>query len=491
MFKALSKSEFLELAKKDSRIAVYKEVPADLLTPAGVFQAVSGESEGSSLLESFPETGESQYSFIGIDPVAIFQSQGKNITLKEKGNSRTFQQDPVQALREAMQRYSCKNLNPSYSFTGGAVGFASYDSVRLYENIPDQFADQTEMPDFFFHFYEKMIAFDHKRERALFLVAVEVGGDPDKAYQAGLSKIDALIEKASKEPEGKIEMNKPSSSVQEETVDCDDETYKKMVQKAKEYIIKGDIFQVVLSRTFQKKFSVKPFQIYRALRLTSPSPYMFFIDAKDFQVVGASPEMLVQVKNGTVSTMPIAGTRPRGKTPEEDAALEKELLKDDKEQAEHVMLVDLGRNDVGAVSKAGTVEVKEFKTVQRFSHVMHIVSRVVGQKKENCDAFDALRAIFPAGTLSGAPKVRAMEIIDELEKSKRGLYGGAIITIDAEGNLISCIAIRMAVLRNGIARVRAGGGLVYDSDPQTEANETRHKAKNVLNAIRLAEGELS
>jgi anthranilate synthase component 1 len=460
------------------KTAIYRELPADFLTPAIAFQALYEEGKGAALLESLTQKGGEHYSFLGLDPIAEFSSRGLKCLLKEHSKSLELSGDPLDFLREALNKYSCSNLPYSLSLAGGAVGFLSYDAVRLFEHLPDQKADPYHLPDLLFHFYEKIVLFDHSKKTVLFAVL-------DDSPQAK-EKLEQLIKKAHSFKEEKAAVNHGKT---EERVDVDDAAFEEIVKKAKGYLQTGDVFQVVCSRTFSKKYTASPLSIYLTLRRISPSPYLFFLDAKDFQLLGSSPEKLVQLKGDEISTVPIAGTRKRGKTEAEDDTLAAELLADEKENAEHMMLVDLSRNDVGRVSEIGTVKVKSFKQVEKFSHLMHIVSEVTGKIRKDLDALDVLKALFPAGTLTGAPKIRAMEIIHELETSRRGVYGGAIVAIDGKGDLQSCIAIRMALLKDGYAHVRAGAGVVYDSDPKKEAEETRIKAKNVLDAIRKAQGE--
>ncbi len=445
------------------RLAIYQEMPADFLTPALAFQALYEEGKGACLLESSEGTGQ-DFSFIGVRPFEIFSSSSR---------------EAFSELRNMLQAYSCQNLPPHLPLAGGAVGFMAYDSIRLLEEIPDHLPDLHQLPHLLFHFYSEFLIFDHAKKKVLFAVNVET-------EEEGETLLKDLIRRA----HAHREQPPISQGRTEETVDVTDEEFQEMVGKTKEYLQKGDVFQVVISRTFCKKITVSPFQIYLSLRRTSPSPYLFFFDAKDFCLVGASPEQLVSIKGDTVYTTPIAGTRKRGKTKEEDSALEKELLQDVKENAEHVMLVDLARNDIGKVSRPASVQVKSFKQIEKFSHVMHIVSQVEGTKRQDLDAVDVLQALFPAGTVSGAPKIRAMEIIDEIEKTKRGIYGGAIVALDGRGGLVSCLAIRMAFLKNQIAYIRAGAGVVYDSDPAKEAEETKLKAKSVLEAVRAAQGEI-
>ncbi len=372
-------------------------------------------------------------------------------------------------------------------FSGGAVGFACYDAIRLVEKIPAAGKDDFHLPDLHFGIYESFLVFDHIKHKLSIVSNVLVDEFPtlEAAYQAAVAKIAALeaeLGKVALLPEPLA--TEPALPVWESNFT--ETGFKAGVVKCKEYIKAGDAFQIVLSQRFTTKPAASALTIYRALRTINPSPYMYYLDYGDFEIVGASPETLVKVQNGVAETKPIAGTRPRGRDEAEDLALEKELLADAKECAEHVMLVDLGRNDLGRVSEFGTVRVKKFMNIERFSNVMHIVSEVESRIKPEIHPLRALMSCLPAGTLSGAPKIRAMEIIDSLEPHRRGLYGGSICYMDFRGNLDSCIAIRTMVLKDGIAYVQAGGGIVADSDPQAEYEETKHKAKALMRAVELA-----
>lgn len=481
----LSLEEFLELAKQGKRVAVFQEISSDFVTPISAYHALKAAGEKAVLLESGEKEEEvGRHSFIGLGPVAQFSSKGLSSTVTSAGKKREYSGHPFESLRALLAQQRCV-VSPSLPLlAGGAIGFITYDAVRLFEKVPDRHVDSTDLPDIFFLFHEAMIIFHHLKGTVTFSVVVDVGDDPAQDYTRAMQKIEK-IKKRLTEANG-FEKRLPHLENGAVFADLDDESYCGITEQAKSFVSKGDAFQIVLSRSFKKETQASPLDIYRALRTLNPSPFMFLIETEGFALVGASPERLVSLKEGIVETMPIAGGRPRGKG-EEDLALEKELLADEKEQAEHMMLVDLGRNDLGRICKPGSVKVKELKTVRRFSHVMHLVSKVTGVLKEEYDALDALQAVFPAGTLSGAPKIRAMEIIDELESSRRGIYGGAICQIDSRGDMDSCIAIRTAFIKDGIATVRAGAGIVYDSVPQSEADESRHKARAVLEAIKIAE----
>lgn len=481
--------QFTDAAKTAKHVAVYQEILADDITPITVFTALQEHMLSPSLLESGEKRSDTgRYSFLGFDPFAEFIAKNNQTIVRVNNTETHLTEPPIAALRNTLQKYHCADVPHNLGFIGGAVGFISYDAVRLFENIPDRHADVQKIPDLFFSFYRNCIIFDHQTEKLTVVRAVEITSDLNRIYQDAIGEIQKIIN-IIKNPKtittDNAETHSGNNNLDVE-IDISDEEYCKIVNKAKEYIIKGDAFQIVASRCFKQKITVTPFALYRALRRTSPAPYMFYLDRGDYVVVGASPEKLISVQNRIVTTHPIAGTRPR-KTPEYDEMIAAELMAAEKDRAEHIMLVDLGRNDIGKVSKPGTVKVVEFAQAKKFSHVFHLVSVVQSELAENCDALDALSAALPAGTLSGAPKIRAMEIIDELETSRRGLYGGVICSIDNAGNLDSCIAIRMAILRDGIATIRTGGGIVYDSDPQAEADETKHKAKSVLEAIAFAE----
>jgi anthranilate synthase component I len=493
MFARLSLEQFLEVAKTEQRIAVYQEIPGDRITSVSAFESLGAEAKGAALLESaIKEKDAGRYSVLGFQAFAEIRAKNKKVTVITPEKTETSEADAFTVIRQQFQKLRCKTLHPLSGFIGGMTGFVAYDAIRLFENIPDKNSDDLQLPDLHFKFYQHGIVFDHETNKAIITTLAEVKGNPTQAYEKAIAELERIKNKifsASIDLTSNSFSNTNKNTVADIQADPTDADYMQLVERAKHYITIGDIFQAVISRRFQKKFTVKPFDIYRALRFKSPAPYMFYLDYKDYQVVGASPERLVRVRNNVVSSSPLAGTRPRGATPEQDELLATELLHNDKEIAEHMMLVDLARNDVGAIAEPGQVTVKELLQVKKFSHVMHLSSTVEGQLKKEYDALDALRAGFPAGTLSGAPKIRSMEIIDELENSRRGLYGGAICNVNADGDLESCIAIRMAILKNGVATVRAGAGIVFDSIPAQEAQETRQKAAAMLEAIALAEGE--
>lgn len=479
-----------ELAAEYNIIPLVSEFYGDMDTPISVFKRMADKGE-SFLLESMGSSlVTSRYSFIGRNPFIIFLGKGNSSeTIYSDGRKETATGNPIENLEKLVSRYRAPRLDGIPSFNGGAVGFFSYDTVRLYENIPDKNEDDLGLPDLHFMLTDELIAFDHNKNKIDIIVNIHVSDNLEEAYSKACRRIDEIREEMEDYSSLKTSQ-KPArgGKVKIESNMTKDEFCKK-IERAKKYIEDGDIFQVVISQRFSVETDVDAFNVYRALRRINPSPYMYYLDFGNYKIVGASPEMLVRVENGTVQTGPIAGTRPRGKTVEEDMRLEKELLADEKEIAEHTMLVDLGRNDIGKVSEFGSVKVTRFKYVERFSHVMHIISDVEGKLRKDKTCFDALAAALPAGTLSGAPKIRAMEVIDELETKRRGAYGGAIGYISFNGSFDSCITIRTGVFKDGKAYVQAGGGIVYDSIPENEYNESVNKASAVIKAIESA-GEI-
>ena len=475
------------------RIPVVRTLPADLHTPVAVYLRLRGRCRYSFLFESV-EGGErlARYSFVGADPRAVVRSWDDRIEIErlrgpDAGVVEERTGDVREALRELQRRAPLVDAPGLPRFLGGAVGFFAYDSVRLQEAIPRTNPDPLGTPDVDLAIHDTVVAFDHLRSRLHLVCIGEVppGGDPNPVYDEAVAELDALTS----------DLDKPCPAPPTEgsgvaptwSTDFDRAAFVETVGKAKEHILAGDIFQVVLSRRLTADITCDPFAVYRALRILNPSPYLFFVEMGDHVLAGASPEFLVRVQGDVVETLPIAGTRKRGRTQAEDEALEAELLADPKERAEHEMLVDLGRNDIGRVARFGTVEVVDHAIVQRFSHVMHLVSRVRGTMREDAGALDALFATLPAGTLSGAPKVRAMEIIEDFEPTARGIYGGAIGYLDYRGDLDVCIAIRTAVFHAGRVHVQAGAGIVFDSVPDLEFDETTNKARALIEAVALAE----
>ena len=488
--------EFREKAKTGNTIPVYRPILADMETPVSAFYKLMPD-DFAFLLESV-EGGEkvARYSFLGSQPSVLFQSKGHKVTIEylAKGEKVSKEyEDPLAALEEVMHNYQPVNIEGLPQFHGGAVGYMSYDMVRFVEELPDNTEDELQLPDCFFMIAETILIFDHVNHQIKVVANAQIDGDVDAAYTDAVGKIDALVEKLTTVSE-KIAIRNSSNYTKTHQKSPPDlqsnftkPAYENVVRRAKEYIAAGDIIQVVPSQRFSRAVSVDSFDVYRALRVVNPSPYMFYLKCNSFDIVGASPEMMVRVEDGLVQTRPIAGTLPRGKTDAEDREFEQKLLADPKERAEHVMLVDLGRNDLGRVSEYHTVEVTDLMIVERFSHVMHIVSHVIGRLRDNLSAFDVIRACLPAGTLSGAPKIRAMEIIDELEPTRRGPYGGAVGYFSFSGSADTAITIRTAVIKDGVAYVQAGGGVVADSVPESEYYETMNKARALLNAIEMAE----
>lgn len=475
---------FCELAKENAYVLLFQEFPADTITPIGACIALENDQIKFDLLESSEkDTRIGRYSFICMDTLCEIEAIGADITCRESGTEQISQGDPLLFLRKKIEQYRAKSSSPLLGPGNGALGYVSYDAVRLFENLPDHHIETRKYPDLYCKIHKKTIVFDHKLKKIRIAIRVPINGNPKELYEENLKVIHELRETIHQHIM-EFPIPRIDQSVESEITD---EEYRKIVTRAKEFIRQGDIFQIVPSRAFRFTFNEPPLLLYRALRILESTPYMFFINGKNHCLLGASPEKLVSVKDGIVETIPLAGTRRRGEG-QEDFELEKNLLKDEKEIAEHIMLVDLGRNDIGKVAKIGSVEVKSLKKVERFSNVMHLASIVQGTLKEGLDGFDALFACFPAGTLTGAPKVRAMEIIDELESERRGPYGGAVFSIDGEGNFDSCIAIRTALVEENSAKLQVGAGVVYDSNPEREEQETKEKIATLLNAMKLAHG---
>ena len=489
MFKP-SLEEFKKLAKSGNLIPVYKEILADLDTPVSAYMKI-GDGDYSFLLESV-EGGEkwARYCFLGCDPAVVVSSKGRNITIDENGKrqeSKIESGTPLSAIKKILGRYNPVDVPGLPRFSGGAVGFISYDMVRFFEDLPEDTADDLNVPDSQFIITDTMLVFDNISQTIKMVSNAFIESDDlDKVYEQTIKKIGLLEEKL-KTP------LKISTQANEEVVqpkfesNFEKEKFKGAVDKVKQYILEGDAIQVVLSQRLSFDIKKQAFDIYRALRTVNPSPYMYFLKFGDIEVVGSSPEILVRLEDEKVEVRPIAGTRKRGKNEEEDVVLEKDLLQDEKELAEHIMLVDLGRNDLGRVAKISSVEVNESFTVERYSHVMHIVSNVRGILKEGLDCFDVLEATFPAGTVSGAPKIRAMEIIEEMEPNRRGLYAGAVGYIGFSGNMDTAIAIRTLVVKEQTAYLGVGAGIVADSVPESEFEETMNKGRALLKAVELAE----
>ena len=483
--------EFVDLAKRATFVPVVKELVADLLTPVSAFLKVAEHSDYAFLLESV-EGGEhvGRYSFLGKDPFLILRGRNGQTVMEKAGVTTDGDKPFVDTLRELMNSFQSAFVPGLPRFTGGAVGYFGYETSAWFEpTAARQDGARSAGDDAGFMVFDTVLAFDHVQHRILLISNARISPDEDlrSLYQFACAKIEFL----ERELERALSLKRPDGREQLTlTPNMSQEAYEAIVKKAKEYIAAGDIYQVVLSRRFEAEVSVDAFTVYRALRHVNPSPYMFFIRMGERSIVGASPEMLVRVEGRHAVTHPIAGTRPRGKTDEEDMRLAEELKRSEKERAEHVMLVDLGRNDIGRVCDYGTVRVPTFMTLERYSHVMHMVSVVEGQLAEGRDRLDALVSCFPAGTVSGAPKVRAMQIINELEPTRRGLYAGAVGYLDFAGNLDFCIAIRSILLENGKAYIQSGGGIVADSHPTAEFEETRDKARAMIRALELAQSGL-
>ena len=483
--------EFRELAQPGALVPVYREVLADLETPVAAYMKIAKGQSYAFLLESVEQADTlGRYSFLGANPSIVFKSKGTTCTLARDGRAEVYESDdPLQELRTLMAAYEPVAIEGVPEFHGGAVGYIGYDQVRFFERLPDDNPDQLDLPDLYFMITDTILIFDHVNNRIKIVSNVHVNGSAEEAYHEAVRKIDAL-ERTLRKPlvestecirSGNVDTTLTSSFTRD--------AFCEAVEKAKEYIRAGDIFQVVLSQRFQREVYASPVSLYRALRCINPSPYMTLVQFPDATLVGSSPEVMTQVKDGACMVRPIAGTRPRGETAEEDLALEKDLMADEKELAEHIMLVDLGRNDVGRVSAPGTVAPVPSRNmvVERYSHVMHIVTEVAGRLGPEEDAYSALRATFPMGTVSGAPKIRAMEIIDELEPVRRGPYAGGCGYISFSGDMDTCIIIRTMILKDGVAYLQAGAGIVYDSDPEREFDETVNKAKALFRAVELAE----
>jgi len=488
---SLTRQQFAELAREGNLIPVYREIISDLETPVSAYVKLGGEKY-SYLLESV-EGGEKwgRYTFLGADPACVFTYTGDMVTLLRDGRSETYKADgdPLFELKKIMSSFKPVATPGLPRFFGGAVGYLSYDSVRFFETMPETTIDELKTPDAFFVMTDTILIFDNITNTIKVVSNAFIGEDgADAAYDKACGKIDSLIDKL-KGPMPSFETVRGDPSASFES-NVDRAAFERNVEKCKEYIREGDIFQVVLAQRLKTTLHVPPFQVYRALRMVNPSPYMYYLNLGDISIVGASPESLVRVEEDVVEVRPIAGTRPRGADEEEDERLIKELLADAKERAEHIMLVDLGRNDIGRVAEGGSVNVNELMTIEKYSHVIHIVSNVLGRLRRGLDAYDTLRATFPAGTLSGAPKIRAMEIIEEMEGVRRGVYGGAVGYFSFSGNMDVAICIRTLFVKGATAYLGVGAGIVADSVPATEYQETINKGKALMKAVELAENGL-
>ena len=490
-----SYEQFCQLAEKGNTIPVYRHLLADALTPVSAYQRIAmpeggDPSQNSFLLESVVGGEQiAQHSFIAADPEVTFVAKRDQITIQRPGRDAELitSNDPLAELQKMLADFKPVHSPDLPRFTGGLVGYAGYDMVRYYENFGQGPVDDRDIADLAFGLYRTMVIFDHVYKAIKVVANAHITGDTRKAYDEAIEQIERTVGKlrtGTGQAVGEIQMEGLPETTFESNFSRED--FESAVDTCKEYIRAGDIFQVVLSQRLAVDTDATPFDIYRALRVVNPSPFMFIMNTPEMTLVGSSPEILCRVEDNIVTNRPLAGTRPRGKTAEEDQALADELLADDKERAEHIMLVDLARNDVGIVARPNTVKLSDMMTIERYSHVMHIVSNVTGELAADKNAFDALRATLPVGTVSGAPKIRAMEIIDELEPTRRGPYAGAVGYVDFSGNMDTCIALRTMVIVGNKAYVQAGAGIVADSVPANEYLETLSKARALLRAIAIA-----
>ncbi len=494
-------SAFCKLARSVNYVPVTRRLMSDLLTPVSAFQKID-DGNHACLFESVIG-GEKvgRYSFLASEPFLLLEASGTQVSIRSRGKTGTQDEsfsaeNPLEVLRERVQAIRVAKLDDLPPFTGGAIGYAGYDTVRYVEHLPDAPEDDRQLPDLAFAFYDHLVVFDNVQKTVLVVALAKVTGlesetELRSAYDEAGKRVDRLVEKLAGpggEPPLVMEDIQTGGALQlAYESNFTQEKYEDAVCQAVEYIRDGDIFQVVISQRLAVPLSADPLEVYRTLRVVNPSPFMFFLRTSHCTLVGSSPEIMVRVVDGQVTVRPLAGTRRRGETDEQDRLLGEELLADPKERAEHVMLVDLGRNDVGRVAQFGSIELSDVMEIERYSHVMHITSNVTGQLAEGKDAFDALAACLPAGTVSGAPKVRAMEIIDQLEPHRRGPYAGAVGYLDFADNMDTCIALRTIVIQDGIAYVQAGAGIVADSVPEAEYEETLNKARGLLKAIEITE----
>ncbi|MBT5721630.1 MAG: anthranilate synthase component I [Candidatus Marinimicrobia bacterium] len=487
----LTYKEFQDLVSQGCQtVPVYKRILADLLTPVAAWVHLSKKAEYAFLLESVEKGNQyARYSYVGINPQKILSHKGGKTSITENGKRIQVEKPFLDLLRETQSQYNMIKLPGVSSFTGGLVGYLGYESIAWVEDVPIHNESELDVPDSVFMLFEDMIAFDHLKGTALVISNVNVDSKRDlkEQFDQAHLRVDIIGESLHSDVDYQTPIRMEKSKV---SSNFDQDSFESAVLKAKEHIVDGDVFQLVLSQRFERKTSVEPTTLYRALRTINPSPYMFHLKIKDFDIIGASPELLVKVEDGTVEIRPIAGTRQRGKTDAEDKALADDLINDEKECAEHLMLLDLGRNDVGRVSEFGSVTIPENMLIENYSHVMHIVSDVKGKLAKGKDPFDALMSGFPAGTVTGAPKIRAMEIINDLEPDRRDIYSGAVGFFDFTGNINTCIAIRTMIMKNGTVRFQSGAGIVHDSDPTKEFDETMNKAKAIMAAIDFAENGL-
>jgi anthranilate synthase component 1 len=502
---------FCELARGADYVPVYRRVLSDVLTPVSAFHKI--DDGGCACLFESVVGGEKvgRYSFLAAEPFVMLDAFGNETTVtypevKFRGTPTTVAEcqltdTPLDVLRDRVRSIRVAKVDGLPPFVGGAVGYAGYDTVRYVENLPNAPKDDRGLPDLSFAFYDHMIVFDNVQKTAIIVALARVSEERGarseegfrKAYEDACRRVDRFVDKLGSPSDSlaPVDIAATGDVTLSYTSNFSQPEFEQAVRDCVEYIRAGDIFQVVISQRLAVPLAVDPFEVYRTLRVVNPSPFMFFLRTPKCTLVGSSPEIMVRVVDGKVTVRPLAGTRRRGKSEEEDRRLAEELLADPKERAEHVMLVDLGRNDVGRVAKYGSVEISDVMVIERYSHVMHITSNVTGQLRDDCDAFDALAACLPAGTVSGAPKVRAMEIIDEIERHRRGPYAGAVGYIDFAGNMDTCIALRTIVIQDGTAYVQAGAGIVADSVPTHEYEETLNKARGLLKAIEITQKRVS
>jgi len=494
-----SLTEFRKLAKQGNLVPVYREILADLETPVSAFLKISRGAPYAYLLESVEGQEKiGRYSFLGANPSLIFKSTGQQVYLTVDGQNTELRakQDPLENLKEIIHRYRPVRVKGLPRFFGGMVGYISYDMVRFFEKIPSRSLDDLNFPSSIFLLTDTLLIFDHIEHSIKIVSNATVRDNPDYAYKLACSKIEFLAEtlKSSREAHYAVDQQVPDENRIRSPLrwksNFTKNEFEKIVRRAKCYIRRGDIIQTVLSQRIETEINVDPFDIYRALRVVNPSPYMYYLKMGELDIIGSSPEVFLRVEDGIATVRPIAGTRQRGKDENEDRKLEAGLLSDAKEKAEHIMLVDLARNDLGRVCRYGSIRLTENMSIEKYSHVMHIVSEVRGRLRQDRDGFDCVRACFPAGTVSGAPKIRAMEIIEELEPLRRGIYAGAVGYFSFSGNVDTCITIRTIIVNNSRAYIQAGAGIVADSRPQNEYYETLNKAKALLKAIEIAQAGL-
>ncbi len=484
---------FRKRAGQAKLVPVYRRMLCDTLTPVSAFAKIDNGSCGCLFESVIGGEKVGRYSFLTADPFLEVEAYRDRVVVRTDQKTEEFQSDdPLRELQRRVEEYQAARFDDLPPFCSGAIGYAAYDSVRYVENLPNAPKDDRELPDFAFAFYDRMVVFDHVNKTLVVVVMArldEPGVDAQTAYDQACERVDNLVAQLS-EPSASLatgDINTKGAPEIEYHSNFSQKDFESAVEQCVEYIRAGDVFQVVISQRLEMKLTADPLEIYRTLRVVNPSPFMFYLRSPSVTLVGSSPEVMVRVVDGVVTVRPLAGTRHRGANDSEDRRLAEELLADPKERAEHVMLVDLGRNDVGRVAQFGSVELTDVMCIERYSHVMHISSNVQGNLTPGTSAFDALRACLPAGTVSGAPKVRAMEIIDELEPHRRGPYAGAVGYIDFCGNMDTCIALRTIVVQDGKAYVQAGAGIVADSVPEHEYQETLNKARGLLKAIEITE----